>query len=192
MRIKLPVRLVAFTYEILQTEQADRLIPRLAQAYARVFAGPPWNEEWSLEAASEEIQRDFLTSGFIGVQTRREVEVIGFSWGFFLPSVDQPGKQFTYIRRLLEKRKIEPSEVFYGTETGVVPERQKQGIGPQLLAHRMRRTSQPYMVFRTKNPPMVKVYQRVVGSENIENLCSDPDDPERTWYLIRNIQQTRR
>ncbi|MEK6963765.1 MAG: hypothetical protein AABX70_05020 [Nanoarchaeota archaeon] len=145
-----------------------------------------------MEAASEEIQRDFLTPGFIGVQARRDTEVVGFSWGFSLPSIDQLGKQFTYIRRLLEKKAIKPDCILYGTETGVLPEKQRQGIGPQLLTYRMKRTPQPYVVFRTKNPFMVKVYSRVAGSANIEELCNDPDDPKRVWYLIRNEQQARR
>ncbi len=164
-------------------------MPELAPTYAAVFAGPPWNETWSLDEAVEEIQKDLTTKGFIGVQAQQGKSIVGFTWGFPLPNLDQPGKQFSYVRQLLAEKGIDPNCVFYGTETGVLPESQKQGIGRRLLTNRMKRTYQPYVTFRTKNPLMLKVYQRVTGPENVRLLCRDPDDPERIWYLIRNDPQ---
>lgn len=114
----------------------------------------------------------------------RDPQIVGFTWGFQLPTENQPGRKFAIIRKELQQRGIDPEQTFYGAETGVVQKRQRKGVGTKLLEERIRLTNQNYVVFRTVNPNMVKVYEKAVGKENIDILCQDPDYPQRTWYLV--------
>ena len=157
-------------------------MPELAPAYAAVFSGPPWNETWTPDTAAEAIRKDFAAPGFVGVLVRTP-QLIGFTWAFTIPSGFRPEK-FGSISELLRKRDLDLNQVIYGSESGVVPTSQGRGIGTGLLQRRIASSPQPYGVFTTINPVMVRVYKKVAGPTNLEVLCGNPDPTQRSWYLI--------
>jgi len=84
--------------------------------------------------------------------------VVGFTWGYPLLS---SGKQ-TMIDGVISLG-YDPSSLFYGAETGIGPSERGRGIATMLVQKRIFRQSEPLVCFRTKNPAMVAIYQKLVG-----------------------------
>ncbi|MDY6794395.1 MAG: hypothetical protein SWK76_03800 [Actinomycetota bacterium] len=72
---------------------ADRVPPQilrhLARSYRRVFAEPPWNEEWKVEEVEEKIIRELEYPSCLAVmEGNNEWRVGGFSWGAVVPAAE--------------------------------------------------------------------------------------------------------
>ncbi|MFA5266167.1 MAG: GNAT family N-acetyltransferase [Opitutaceae bacterium] len=90
-------------------EPAD--VPSYCALFRRVFAQPPWSEEWSLDAIGKELGKTRARKGFIGLVAHDESDSAGFATGYrlrWLPA-------------------------FYLEQLFVDDRRQKTGIGRALL-----------------------------------------------------------
>ena len=89
-------------------------IPALAEAMSEAYAAPPWNENWSQEAAERRVQSILGNFGGFGLAAEEAGEIIGGALGFIDPYAD--------------------GDFFFLSELFVVPERKRQGIGKALIA----------------------------------------------------------
>lgn len=53
-----------------------------AALFASVFNGPPWNEDWDVEAARQRLEDCYRTPGYHGLLAKNGDEVVGFALGF--------------------------------------------------------------------------------------------------------------
>jgi GNAT superfamily N-acetyltransferase len=90
------------------------LIPRCADLFAAVFNGPPWNESWTIESASQRLAEIAGTPGFAGVALVAGDTVTGVSLG--------------------QAERWHTGRVFCLREMFVRPGLQRQGRGSRLLA----------------------------------------------------------
>ena len=81
--------------------------------FVRVFNNAPWNESWSHEAATQQMDDCFRTPGFYGLIATIDEEALGFALGF--------------VQRWDEIRH------FHLKEMCVATERQRHGVGTALL-----------------------------------------------------------
>lgn len=93
-----------------------------AAALARAYAGEPWNEHWTPDAALRRVRA--ILGGFegFGLGAYDGGELIGAALGFVDPYADE--------------------DFFFLSELFVVPERKKQGVGRGLLAELERRLAE--------------------------------------------------
>jgi GNAT superfamily N-acetyltransferase len=128
-------------------------------------------------------------NGFVGVAARTgdTGELVGFSWGFSVPSVDSPSVLFSQVSPLFREQGIEASTTFYAAETGLLPDFQQRGEGKRLMLARFREAREAGflgMCGRTINPKIVKIYEDCFGEENVRVVFHDPDPvkADRKWY----------
>ena len=86
-----------------------------ARLYRSAFNAPPWNDEWTPDAAETRLREIIESPGYRGYGASVGGDLVGLAMG----SVEQwyDGAQF-YLR-----------------ETCVAPDRRRQGVGTTLLAH---------------------------------------------------------
>lgn len=138
---------------------------QIAELYKEVYSAPPWNEEWTIESALNELNEVKEKEGFTGV-IYEEREIIGFSWGYKLPKKNTSRVDFEKINLELKNKNINPELCFYGAETGVQESSREKGIGSKLLKERTKFCINfRYFLFRTKNPQMLRLYQKQLGNE---------------------------
>ena len=70
-----------------------------------------------------------MLAGFAGAMLLKRDLPIGFSWGYPIPEERTQSVNFPIIRAMLKERNVNPNEVFYGAETGIIAEYQRQGLG---------------------------------------------------------------
>jgi len=168
-----------------EIEEKDR--KEIAELYCRVFAGKPWFESWTLEGALEVLDNAHKKESFLGVIAILENKIVGFSFGYRLPEKSTENVAFAKVRELFKSKEIESDNVFYGAETGVDPELQNKGIGTEMFDYRMKLVrSKGYsgVASRTINLAMVRVYEKVFGKKNVQEIFKDPVKSERTWYYV--------
>jgi aminoglycoside 6'-N-acetyltransferase I len=83
--------------------------------FIQVFRQAPWNDDWSLERAKLYLRDIVMLPNFYGVVAQNESEIIGMCWG--------------HIKRWWVR------DEFYVDEMCVASERQRQGIGQQILIY---------------------------------------------------------
>ena len=92
----------------------SELIPRCADLFVAVFSGHPWNEPWTVEAASQRLAEITATPGFAGVALAAGDTVTGVALG--------------------QAERWHAGQVFCLREMFVSPALQHQGRGSRLLA----------------------------------------------------------
>lgn len=100
------------------TLQIERIGPRhlagAAEVLVRAYARPPWNEEWSIEAAIENVSYVLDTPSSIALVAVEDGKVLGIALG------------------IRQRRFAGP--VIHLDELSVLPEKQGAGIGTMLLS----------------------------------------------------------
>jgi ribosomal protein S18 acetylase RimI-like enzyme len=137
----------------------------------------------------ERIIRDALgQDGFVGFVARdRDRDLIGFSWGYRLPTVDTPTVEFSSTSALLAELGFDASTAFYAAEIGVAPEWQGVGMGTRLARARFRDAMAAgfsHVCFRTVDRPRVLgLYEGMFGAGRIRELFPDPDPAKsQIWF----------
>ena len=97
--------------QIQPLEEVD--LPACAALFVKVFAAPPWNESWSVEAATRRFDDCFRTPGFFGLLAKSEERIVGFALG----CVEQ----------------WHTSNHFHLREICVAPALQRRGVGSELM-----------------------------------------------------------
>jgi ribosomal protein S18 acetylase RimI-like enzyme len=100
---------MALTIRRIDHDQALRAATIIVQAYIE----PPWNEEWSIDKATDRICELSTTPGWLGVGALEEGELRGFAIG--IPHTTAAGR------------------ALYIHEIAVLPSHQRRGIGTSLL-----------------------------------------------------------
>jgi len=158
----------------------------VADLYCEVFATPPWNENfWTRELALEVIDGAIGKNDFIGAVAEKENKIIGFTFGYPLSLREDPG--IDAVRENLTKIGIDVGNVFYGAEAGVEPELRNLGIGTNVFDYRrrlVRNKGFSGVASRTKNPAMIRVYEKVFGADQVQAVFQDPVNIDRTWYYV--------
>ncbi len=138
---------------------------------------------WEDNVVSKEIDHAGDRKGYCGVQFFNGVGLLGFAWGYELPSEDEPGKMYSEIIKRLETRGISREQCFYHSEIGVRPDRQEKGLGTFLFRQLMEQVEggKEYVVYRTINEAMKRIYSKTFNE--VKSLGKDPDDTKRQeWF----------
>lgn len=180
-----------FSEETIISDLRDENIEKVARLYVNIFNGPPWYENWNV-STSEKVIRDALQKfSFIGkccvIKSNNVEDLVAFSWGYMIPDKDSPTVKFSEVSKLLRKLNYSPEEIFYGAESGVLPQFQNLGIGTKTMYNRLLRAKElgfRYVAFRTINEQVIDIYQTLFGTENINTLFNDPEKgkSDRLWY----------
>lgn len=155
--------------------------------YAKVFAEPPWCENWTETAVKKEVQEyegkknlNFLLA--TAPLNNSEEGLIGFSVAYEVKPEVFPIR----LTKLLEKYQL---PIVYGDELAVDSDFRGLGIGSMLMEYRFRNfkvSSKDGAVFigRTDiDSKMVPLYQKL-GYEN--TMIDDPQYNSR-YYFIKRI-----
>lgn len=134
------------------------------------------------------LQAATQTTGFLGqVAKESSGELVGFSWGYTIPTDDTPSVRFSQVRDLLIGSGVDPNTSFYAAETGVVPKHQRTGVGRTLVEKRLeaaRRAGHRRAVFRTiDRKRLVALYESLFPA--VVELFPDPDPAKsQSWYVV--------
>lgn len=109
------------------------VVEECASLYCQIWKEPPWNEDfWTIPRVIDDLRREMSqkgAAGFLSLAWNREVEVIGFTWGYRVSA------------RQLAELASNPEVVkffdvgdtgFYIDELGVSPNYRDRGIGKNL------------------------------------------------------------
>lgn len=99
-----------------------------------------------------------------------------------MPQTDTQTVAFSQIKQLLEAQNW--GDAFYGAETFVRQQFQKQGYGTLLLREMANEPLCQKTVFRTINPNQIKARQNAWGTP-VKELFYDPLATERMWYGVQ-------
>ena len=137
----------------------------------------------------ERIIRDALgQDGFVGLAARgQDRDLVGFAWGYRLPTADTPTVEFSSTSTLLADLGFDAATAFYAAEIGVVPEWQGVGVASRLARARFREAVAAgfsHVCFRTVDRPRVLgLYERMFGAGRIRELFPDPDPAKsQIWF----------
>ena len=126
--------------------------------------------------------------GFVGYLLKLENKLVGFSWGYKIPGERTESVNFPKIRKIFDKKFINPGEIFYCAETGIVGDYQNKGFGSLLVAKRMSKLEDlnvKYVVNRTINPYMKKIMEKVFSDKEGEQLFEDPEKGT-PWFMWKS------
>ena len=93
-------------------EEAD-LTP-CAEVFVTVFGNPPWNEAWDIGDVKTRLEEMYRTPGSYGVIASEDNEVLGFAMG--CAEQWRRGKKHFYLKEMC-----------------VLPDRQRRGIGTEIV-----------------------------------------------------------
>lgn len=88
-------------------------MPACAALFVEVFGAPPWNESWDASTATRRFNDCWRTPGFFGLLAQSEEQIVGFALGCV--------EQWNTNRH------------FHLREMCVAPQRQRRGVGRQLM-----------------------------------------------------------
>lgn len=140
-------------------------------------------DQLGMKIASQALDR----ADFAGFLARDGGELLGFTWGFRLPTDDAPSVRFSQASMMLAGLGYEPSTCFYAAEIGVVPNQQRRGVAELLARARFDRAlslGMTKVLFRTiDRQRLVGLYEKLFGAGNVEELFSDPDpNKAQIWF----------
>ena len=112
-------------------------------------------------------------------------EPIGFSWGYPIPEEKTQSVNFPVIRAMLKERGVNPNEVFYGAETGIVAEYQRRGLGSIIVSARCleaQKINYKFFANRTINPQMKAINNNIFSNSQPRELFEDPET-KSPWFM---------
>lgn len=141
--------------------ETGRYTESLIECYQRVFAGPPWNEQWGRESVDIILETLGGASNFIACDGDKAV---GFAFGRLERATSlerELGIEFaaaieeraSFAGDLAKQLVFDPAYVLYQADLGVLPEYQGQGLAKRLFWTRYRANPQPYFVTRARQFP---------------------------------------
>ncbi len=136
----------------------------VANLYSEVYNGPPFFESWDWSSAYDELLTSASKKGFVGVFAISNSELVGFSWSYLLPNCEVDRIDFPKMQNALMEKSLDPSKAVYGAETGVKDLFRNRGIATAMLSERVSQYADcETVLFRTKNPQMVRLYENTIG-----------------------------
>ncbi|MDD3006716.1 MAG: GNAT family N-acetyltransferase [Candidatus Pacebacteria bacterium] len=100
-----------------------------ADVYCKIFAEPPWNENWAASKVLQDMMDQAAMPGFCGLFAREEDKIIGFTWGYLVSKIEmQEIAGNTELDFIFDGCK----QVFYGDELGVSAPFRGKEYGRQL------------------------------------------------------------
>lgn len=96
-------------------------LQQVIEIYKSVFAEPPWNETWSDEQVKKDLEFALSQQFPISLIAENSSGLIGFSWGYLLPS-----KEFPFLFRKVSEK------CSYMDEMAVQRDRRIRGIASAL------------------------------------------------------------
>ena len=136
---------------------------RLSQNLKPVYTHDSVKKEF-IEALSRE--------GFYGLKAIRFGKLVGFCWGYRYPtdnlrrqSASTSTDWYQKAIPLLEKRNIDPNQIFYHNECGVLYEHRQSRIASRLLKTMLTyvKSHYRYMLFKTINEYLIRSYEAILG-----------------------------
>jgi len=108
-----------------QKDQAQ--VHALIACYQAVFAGPPWNEEWTFEQVQSDLAHEITDDASCWLAWHAE-DLIGFCWGYPIDASMLKGKLDISLPSSCSKGKLA-----YQDDLGVLEGYRGQGIAKQLF-----------------------------------------------------------
>jgi GNAT superfamily N-acetyltransferase len=142
------------------------------------------NERLAERIIADAVARD----AFVGFAAKAgSGELIGFAWGYRLPTSDGPSVDFSSLSGQLAQVRLDPETSFYAAELGVAPSWQRTGVGRALVRARFRAAiAQGFarVCFRTLDQARVlRLYATMFGEGYVRELFPDPDPAKsQVWY----------
>ena len=121
---------------ILRTLQSADL-PAYAALFQRVFAQPPWQELWTLEAILCDIARTMNRTGFVGLVAEEGSRGVGYAVGYSVPVL-----RWFYLEQLFVDDRCRGA-----------------GIGRHLLAEVVARSPRPVVLLTKPDSPADRFYR---------------------------------
>ena len=150
----------------------SELIPRCADLFVAVFSGHPWNEPWTVEAASQRLAEIIATPGFAGVALAAGDTVTGVALG--------------------QAERWHAGQVFCLREMFASPALQHQGRGSRLLAalcERVPDAASHYLLTRTStlnNSPSITLSRRAYSP--VLRQSSLPAETAIPWWRNHRLR----
>lgn len=176
----------------------------IIDVYCRAFGGYPWFEQCDPREVEAKLRKEMQNTNALVVCMQDADRTVAFAWGYSMklwhPS--RPVKNMSDLTQgLLRKTEaiedmldapgiasMVPSSLFYLSEFAVVPERQQQGIGPDLLtALRGERRNDEILLRTLESGPMVKLVRKAGGQTLMPTrsgnriMMSLPSMAEPSW-----------
>lgn len=148
-------------------------------------------EFWDYITTKNLMSTALSTNRFLGLSLNINISgenvPIAFSWGYAIPKNDEPSVKFSKCYNLFILKNINPDSTFYVADTGIMTEYQNKKIGTAIsYLHLIEAYNNNFtgVSFRTINPYIIKIYEKIFGSKNITELFNDPEHnkSERKWY----------
>jgi hypothetical protein len=130
------------------------------------------------------IEEAINMSGFSGYVVLDGSRIIGFTWGYSIPTKRTESVNFPQVVPALQTLGIDPSQAFYGAESGVIESYQSKGIGKLLVSKRtLAAFESDYKTFvnRTINPRMRAVLKNIFSGTEPKVLFKDPETGSQ-WF----------
>ncbi|HLC39389.1 MAG TPA: GNAT family N-acetyltransferase [archaeon] len=154
----------------------EKDVQQIIGVYQRAFAEPPWNESWTDEAVTEDLQNALRQNNPIILVAEKDGKLVGFRWAYELPM-----DKFPFLNGQIESEKT-----MYGDELAVENEYRGMGIGSGMMKlsfELAKKAGYDTFVGRTDaNSKMVPVYKRL-GYEEMD--IRDPKYPNRFYFIKR-------
>ncbi len=129
--------------------------------YVTIFNESPFFEDWNKKSALKELNYQINNLEFSGLL---ETQIGGFCFGYSLPEKNSSRVDYELINSILQEKGFGFANTFYVSEVGVIPNKQNKGLGTKLLNGLTNLISDyDLVVFRTKNPLMVRIGEKVFG-----------------------------
>ena len=128
--------------------------------------------------------KDMKRPGYIGLQVVDGARFSGFFWGYHHPPATE-NVSLTKMTESLSRRGIDVSQLFYHSEAAIDKRLQGHGLGRRMLREMALLASAQfrYISFRTVNPAMRHVYEKVF--REVVDLGHDPNPrKDQLWYLV--------
>jgi ribosomal protein S18 acetylase RimI-like enzyme len=124
------------------------MIEPCAKLYKEIFGSPPWNEYWSLEAASSLINKIAKKNQFIGYVADYNNEGVGYLLGYLWSTV------------------FPLNQIFYINELFIEPKYQNLSIGKRLvneLINDLRKKRIPWVILLSKKDTNAEKFYKRLG-----------------------------
>ena len=143
-----------------QTALSEELIKRLAEIYVPCFNAAPWNEQWSCESASSELQQALECGQLITVT--REEQLAGFGIG-------QPLAEYPGFERLVELGVA--ADAYYVRELATDLGHRRKGVCSMIVNafQALAAPFHPQLALRTRSDN--KALFGLVGDAGLGRIC---------------------
>ncbi len=129
--------MLAISYRHVTQKNAKSILPGFTSAFQEAFGGAPYFESYQPDEVRDDIWKPHLKNGLVIVACDSD-QVVGF--GCALPVVAASKEVCGYLteQHASGVLPIPPDQLWYMSEVGVIESHRRNGIGTELINHRLK------------------------------------------------------